>query len=528
MNRKLRGSFKSDEGISVIEVVLAAFIMFFVLTAILALVATTTRVGLSARQHTAMTNAVESHLEWLRSIAFDDLLLEPDGIVPVERDYEVDGFVITITTDISEGTGRTRDVELSATATGEGFTAITKSQAAVVFDSESGIVTMLQPGDAPEVEFISPTPESDAVLYGSQVLGTSASSLYIAVRATAAEEESVIADLKMYCSDVLLRDGSTLFAEFAQWQPGTNSVDQSFRWNTLQISNDTGEETIEDGWRMVRILATDENGVQGLGERRFYVDNYPPDVPGIPNAQVYSDVQTRVSWATAMDGTDYAPFYVIRWARIDQTGALGAVNTVGALTTNVFTHTTDPFSRYTVWAASSNYRGDTTAFQEIATPYVSRTAIDGESTTYFSGTGNRRTAYTSVVLHADSPSFAVSSVRYDVYRVTPESLGLSATPPTLSDPPTVAEQDALAAWKAALAAGLRASAVYSANTGPDFSESFSKKVGNSGIPDRWYYGVKITFTPTGYRGGTSESLWTDVVGPIMLTTGTGTLAQVTW
>ncbi len=528
MNEKLRGGFGSDEGISVLEVVLAAFVMFFVLTAVLALVASTTRMGLSARQQTALNNAVESHLEHMRGIPYDTLALAPDGAIEAETVITVDGFTITIETDITDGAGRTREVQITAVATGEGFNPVTKTQSAIIYDSESGVVTMLEAGEGPEVEFTTPTPESDSIVYGSLVLGGSYSPLYIAVNATGAEDENVIADLNMFCSDALLRDGTTGFANYAEWHPGTHTASESFRWNTLQINNDTGEEVIEDGWRLVRVVATDENGAQGLAERRFYVDNYGPGDPGVPVAQVNSDVQTRVSWDSAMDGTDYAPFYIVRWSQVDASGALGAANSVSGITTNVFMHATTPLSRYTASVAASNYRGTTSSYFGIPAPYVSRTSLSGQSTTYFSGSGNKRTAYTTVSLQADSPTFAVSSLRYDVYRVTPDSLGISSTPPTLSNPPTAAEEDALAAWKATLAAGLRASSVYASNTGPNFTDTFNKKVGNNGIPDRWYYGMKVTFVPTGYQGGTSQSLWSDVVGPIMTTTGTGTMAFVTW
>lgn len=526
MNRKLRGGFRSDQGFSVLEVVLAAFIMFFVLTAILGLVATTTRMGLSARQRTAMTNAVSSHLEHMRSIDFDDLHLTPDGTIDAETVVNVDGFTITIITDISDGVGRTREVDISATAVGEGFSPMTMTQSAVIYDSESGVVTMYQ-AVGPQVVFVSPTPSSDAVVYGSQVLGTSYQPLYISVQATAEEDDSVVADLKMYCSDSLLRDGATIFANYASWQPGTHSVSQSFRWNTLQVGDD-GEETIADGWRVVRVLATDEAGLQGMAERRFYVDNYAPGDPGVPSALIYSDVQTRVSWAYAIDGTDYAPFYIVNWSQIDSSGAVGTATTVSGLTTNVFMHATQPFSRYTASVASSNHRGATSSYFEIPLPYVSRTSLEGQSTLYFSGSGSRRTAYTSVALTADEPTFAVSSLRYDVHRVTPEALGLSSTPPALSTPPTHAELDALAAWKEALAAGLRATTAYETNVDPVYTDSYEKKVGNNGTPDRWYYAIKVTYTPSGYKGGTSETMWSDVVGPVAMSAGTVTMEHVTW
>src|SRR5512139_635268 len=71
-------SRSDDSGMSVVEVVVASFILFFVLTAVLGLIGATTKSSISARQRTAMTNAVSSYIEHVRALPFDQVALTTD------------------------------------------------------------------------------------------------------------------------------------------------------------------------------------------------------------------------------------------------------------------------------------------------------------------------------------------------------------------------------------------------------------------------------------------------------------------
>src|SRR5512135_2825737 len=108
--RRLR---TDDAGMTVVEVVVASFILFFVLTAVLGLVGATTRTSISAKQRTAMTNAVSSYIEYVRSLPFDQVALtngSPSGRVEptvVKRDG---AFTITITNTLAAGAHDTREL----------------------------------------------------------------------------------------------------------------------------------------------------------------------------------------------------------------------------------------------------------------------------------------------------------------------------------------------------------------------------------------------------------------------------------
>ncbi len=51
-------------------------------------------------------------------------------------------------------------------------------------------------------------------------------------------------------------------------------------------------------------------------------------------------------------------------------------------------------------------------------------------------------------------------------------------------------------------------------SGIEFSEENYKKVGKWGQPDAYYYQFKVTYTAGGPGGGQSETIWSDVIGPV--------------
>lgn len=482
MYGKPRGSFKSDEGMSVLEVVFAAFILFFVLTAILGLVATSTQMGLKAKQRTAATNAITSHLEWMRSLPFEEMAIRgttAEAAVDSQVVIQEGDFTITITTQVLDSVGDTKEVKLTAVITAPGFDPMTFTRESIVRDASAGI-TNLSTGDAaagtPLLEFGTSTPPADSVVYGAYLHG--GAPLYLSLHAVA-EDPGQITQLRMYCEGTLLRDGSTQFATVAAWTPMTSTVDKTFRWDTRQL-NDEGVLAIPDGWRLVRALATSDTGQQATVERRFYVDNYPPGNPGVPVVEIYSDIESRVSWPAAVDGTDPAVKYVVRWNKVGIDGSLGG--TVESNTsTAVYMHVTDPFSRYSVAVAASSPRNQTTSFFEVAKPYVSRARVTGDSRTVYAGSNNKRTATITLNLSANQPTFAATGVQYDLYRSTSD-------------------------------ATIKSGAVYKSNVGSTYNETSVQNCGKND-PIVYYYAYKITYTPSGYKGGTPESVWTNVVGP---------------
>ncbi len=243
--------------------------------------------GLNAKARVAMTNAVSSHMEWVRSLSFEEIAIAgttPEGIIEPTYTYTVDGFQVTIDNQIStirrwddtrtrrDRLGRRGGVHDRLDDELRGYSRRRHGDhgrsGAAVGDPGGG-----DPGDGPIVEFTALTPEEDAVSYGAYVLG--GSPLYIEARAEAQGAGDTITDLRYYCAGELLRDGNTIFADVAEWQPGVSPANEMFRWDTRQV-NDGGDSIVQDGWRVVYVIAVDSTGAEGRAERRFYVDNHDP------------------------------------------------------------------------------------------------------------------------------------------------------------------------------------------------------------------------------------------------------------
>jgi Tfp pilus assembly protein PilV len=493
---------REEDGMSVLEIVLAAFILFFVFTAMIGLVGATTEMGMNAKARVAMTNAVSSHMEWVRSLSFDEIAITgttAEGIIEPTYTYEVDGFEITIQNQISTGAdGKTREVAVTASAQAPGFTTVSMTSFAAVRGDGSFIAGEGggEPGgggsgDAPIVEFTTMTADEDAVVYGSYQLG--GSPFHVEVDAESVNDGGVITDLRYYCAGELLRDGNTIYADVAEWQPGVSPASERFRWDTRQV-NDDGEAVVEDGWRVVYVIAVDSTGAEGRAERRFYVDNHAPGAPGAVSALVQNSSETRVSWGIAQDGTDAAVKYEIALKQVDYDGSLlgaGSFITVDP----AYIHLGSPFSRYTATVRAGSPRNLWGPSVSIASPYTTRPDAEGYSSTRYSGKNNKRQAWTDVVIHCSPPTFKTTSVQYDVYR------GLDPT-----------------------ALSLHASNV----GGPNFFEEIYKKVGRTGQPESYYYQFKVTYTAGGPGGGTSETVWSDVIGPTTGDTAPLPMGHVSW
>ncbi len=477
MNRKLRGSFARDEGMTIIEVVVASVILFFVLTAILGLVATTTNMGLSARQRAAATNAISSHIEFMRSLDWDEV-----QSVPSEVPIAVDGFAGTIETVFYEGDNGTLEVEISATVTGSGFTPMTLTRSIVLRDPDSFTVTR-DAADGPTVEYVYPTPAENSIVYGNSVY-PGGGDLNIAVEADCQDPDDLITEVTMVCPDMPLRDSDSTYADSAVWTSNENHFEDSFHWYTKLPE-------IHEGNRLVSAVVTDSNGLQATANRQFYVDNYAPGQPGVPTAQFWSSTQTRLSWTRAkeIDSDDafpvYAPLYLIKWYQVQPSGSIpaeGSWNT-GTLEENAWIQTVQPFSRYEFGVASGSLRFvEGRPFEWVAQPYFSAPRLTGTATITAVKFKNTTTVHTDVALAVSQPTFPVSGIRYDLYR-------------------------------ALTIAGLKSSSPVALNVDPSAITNHDEVAGGSS--KAYYYAVKATFTPSVYKPAQGQQeLWSNAVGPV--------------
>lgn len=493
---------------SVIEVVIAAFILFFVLTAVLGLVSTSTRMGISAKERSAITNAMSSHMEWIRSLDFDEVALQgstPSATVPAQTTVSIDGFTVVITTTIADAVRGVKEVQIDAVATHPGYSSMTMSQSVSIRDYRSGMTQMVNK-TGPRIDWAG-TPPEGTVVYSKYVVG--GTPLDIEVDIETGVEGVPIADVRMYCSGQLLRDGTSVNSAVAAWQPMEETFSESFNWSTLQPDDEGNPDAIEDGWRTIRIEATDADGNRSVKERRFLVDNHAPGdpigtAPSGATVQVMSDIEARLGWSVVKDGTDDSWGYGVKIYKVDSVGDPVLQNSVDAegqaldyrITPTAYIQSTTAFSRYTAAVRAYSPRLMTTDYASLGT-YVTYPRLSGTSITTYAGKNAARTSTTVVNLSVTPATFGCSSIRYDLYRsLDPANFGGTA---------------------------------YQTNVGTNFTESIVKAVGKFGTPDPYYYRYKITYTASGSTSAGSQTIWSNVVGPTTATENVSTpMAFVSW
>lgn len=503
--RRLRSD---DDGMTVVEVVVAAAILFFVLTAVLGLVGATTQTSISAKQRTAMTNAVSSDIEFVRSLPFERVAYSdanPAG--DVERTVvKTDGaFTITLTNTLATGAHNTRELSVSAVCSAPGYPAMHTTAFAAIRDKLQSVSDLGQPhSGGPLIEFGVNTPDENSVVYESSVEGGGA----LWVDASVLSTSGVIYAVEFRVGDQTMRSGVPTDSPSAYWKPGkaaANETELSIVWNTLQARDSLGTPAVMDGYRIVRIIATDDLGRRTFLDRRFLVDNFAPSVPGTITAVPHNDVNTLVFWPTAMDGTDPARSYLLQTSKENTTGlwwpeappSFVHIST-DSLTQSSRTLPTQAFSRYSVRAQSFSPRNRTLGWGAWTTPFVSRPLLTGSSTCVITGSHSTRASSVTVRLACSQPTFGVSAVRYDLYRGTsPSALVLNQS----SIPPDT------------------------------FSQFISQSLGTNGVPTQYYYQVKAYFTPSGWNNGlpnVAQSVLSNVVGPTMKTDGSADMAVAAW
>lgn len=478
---------------TVIEVVIAAFILFFVLTAVLGLVSTTTRMGISAKERSAITNAMASHMEWVRSLDFDEVAIQgtaTSATVPAQTTVMIDGFTVVITTSISDAVRGVKEVQVDAVATHPAYSSMSMSQHVSIRDYRSGLTQMVNK-TGPRIDWGN-TPAEGTVVYANYIVG--GAPLNIDVSVESAVEGVPIADVRYYCSGQLLRNGSSVLADVAAWQPNVETwPGETFRWHTLQVDDQGNPEAIADGWRTIRIEATDAEGNRTVKERRFLVDNKEPGdpegtAPASAIAQVMSDIEVRLGWAVVRDGTDDSWGYGVKIYKVNTAGTPVLQNSVDGdgqavdyrMAPTAYIQTTTAFSRYTAAVRAYSPRLMTTEYAPIST-YVTNPRLAGSSTTTYVGNNASRTSSTVVNVSVTPPTFGTSSITYDLFRsMDPVNLG---------------------------------GAPYKANIGNTYSETITKTVGKFGVPDPYYYRYRISYSASGATGAGPQVIWSNVIGP---------------
>jgi len=301
---------RRDDGFTVVELVVAAAILFFALTALVGLLGMSTNMTVSAKSRSALTNAIASELEITTA----------------------DGVTITLTFVVTDRTAQnnTKEVRVSGTGTRPGFPAVSYSSFAVIRDRIGGTVRDTG-SNGPMIEFVDPTPVGGATLQGNKIGGTS-TTIEIVGHAWSETGNNITRfeyTVDGIAGSIPLKETNTVMPGSLSWHDVTTPSDDeqwAFSWNTNQRDS-SNEPEVLDGLRTVTIIAYDDMDRASVPMRRtFLVDNYGPaaapttTLSNTPNADLSQTL--GLSWTEVVDGdrpTDHYAYEVYEKLSASQT-----------------------------------------------------------------------------------------------------------------------------------------------------------------------------------------------------------------
>jgi type II secretory pathway pseudopilin PulG len=506
---------RRDDGMTIVEIMAAAVIMFIILTGVLGLVGRTTMMGAQAKEKNIMTNALNAYIESVHALPFEDVALVPDGELAPETVEVSNGYTITIHPTVLPVTGNDALKTLVVDITVEdGRGGVTSSSTEVTIRDREQFLTTPSDALAPTITWGSLMPPDRSVAWDTswaplglepEQYSTAAQPFYIDVEAAASEGRTIASVQVSYGFPCENPSG-----EEAVWAPAAqtwSSTLELFMWDTNEIETVYPEvgtpydvRQVQDGWRTLKATVTD-NGTPAASDdvvRYYLVDNFAPPAPASVVASAESATSASISWPKVMDGSHGAEGYDIRLLRqgSEDTDALvtpadawadaGLYSWSDASGYDGETMSramgTEPFSRYAaqVRAKSPRFRSGWSEMVFVSRPSLTGT-YDVERT---DGKGNKVSWAVQAYLSVTAPQFPVSGdVTYHFYEV----------------------EDGIA-------------------TEIEVGQSPLCEVT---VPARSYF-VEIMFTPDGYDGGTAQTVISNTVSTASNPSGTYPFAEGTW
>ena len=352
---------RDDEGMTLVEILVASVIMFIILTAVLGLVAQTTAMGVQAKRKTMLTNAVSAYVERAQGLPFAQI-----GVAGVDTSGTLDPayvedegeFTITIVPTVLPGANSDlKTLRLAVTLLDTRGNAETLNTDVAIRNRQQYLIRPSRNrATDPAVRFISPTPAEGTVVFDDTWYeGTELRSLRLGLFAEASTDRT-LESAQVWCDDVrLLKDG---LGTDATWPIGVRTWTlSSFVWDTRQteLVEEVETEIIPDGMRTISLYSQDSSGVNVYSVRHLLVDNHEPADPGPPVPTVKTATATDLAWDIAMDGTTPADHYGVWIWRLKTAAEYAADSSFRWLYVSnpemsvpSYALTTTPFTRY--WA----------------------------------------------------------------------------------------------------------------------------------------------------------------------------------
>lgn len=424
---------RTDEGFSVAEVVIAAAILFFVLTAMVGLIGASQNMGVMAKDKTTLTNAMAEHIDHIRAMDYATIGSPPSGLVPLSEETTYGAYTIRFTNRVVMPDGANgeylRTVYVKASCSIRGHLYKTSATIHIRNPKNDTTAASITDPDAPALEFTSGTTPENAIIYDNAVY-PSGTAIRLETRATSSDD--VVTQVKYLVGGVLVRDGAGMLGDEADFpvSPGEATVDTGTYWDTRQTGVIEGLETVV-------VQALDSRSRYSTVQRQFVVDNVAPGaVLDLGQRQVNS-TESKVIFKAAADppvsGTEvpstYAASYPMTIRREPEIG--GARYTWPAVVTTTVTPglsyldaifnpgpfystvSTTPFSRYYVRVTAKSPRGLTgpvsRAYFVSPPDAVSTGANTSTCATDYVKSGNTTYTTYAVNMWINKPTFPITS-----------------------------------------------------------------------------------------------------------------------
>ncbi len=399
-----------DEGMTILEVMIAAVILFIVMTAILSLVTQTISIGMQSKEKTVFNNAVNSYIERVQAMDFDNVVIGTGpGQLPSVETIAIGDYTMTITPNVMPGaTSDLKRLEVTATIQ-RGSAAPETLVTEVVIRDKSSYLTQGLSG--PAVEWSTGLMPADGEVVWSSTKA-SGGVLWIAADVLAVEG-TTISRIAITADNGWALQSTT--GEDAIWdfegdeQPEEWSL-TDFAWNTQQegiIDADTLEEgpVIPDGLRTITIAVTDSGGGSSKRTYTFIVDNIGPAAPGVPQLAMTA-AGPSLTWAPSSDGNDLATGYYLSLRKRDTAGSYDNYLSVFAGNVATNSYALVPFTRYHATVKAIGIAPNSRESQVAA---MTKTVITPPRA---SGTWVYGTSTAKVNLAVSAPTFPVKTSEY--------------------------------------------------------------------------------------------------------------------
>jgi hypothetical protein len=188
-----------DAGMTIVELIFAASILFVILTGVLGLIGQTTLMTADAAQSNVMTSAVNAYVERVQGLDFEQVAIvgeTPDGVLLSVETTSVNGYTVEFRPYVAnryeiEGDPNSKilfkDLHIDVTLIRADGDVETMSTMVVIRD-RSEFLTRAErnPATDPTIGFLGGTPPDSTVVYDANWMdGTTQRALYLSVRVDA-------------------------------------------------------------------------------------------------------------------------------------------------------------------------------------------------------------------------------------------------------------------------------------------------------------------------------------------------------